>query len=82
MAIDKSIYHWERVVMVQFMRCVDPAHPAATSGAPRGDCPDPDERGYASAAHGPLMSVCLLPHAPRSTGHTLVSPTCSVMSSM
>ena len=57
MAIAKEIYKFERIVPVRFSRLVDPANVATTSGPPRGDSPDLDDRGFFQTVHGPIVGM-------------------------
>lgn len=57
MAINKSIFHQLRIVPLRFTRCADPANADTDSGPARADCPDPDDRGYATAEHAPLLPI-------------------------
>lgn len=57
MALNKSVLHQLRIVPLRFTRCVDPANADTDSGPPRADCPDADDRGYATAEHAPVLPI-------------------------
>lgn len=48
LAVDQA--KWRRVVTVRFER--------AKTGAPDINMPQPDDRGYADATHGPIFGIC------------------------
>lgn len=57
MAITKSIYKWQRVVMVRFSRCPNPRDPRVNSGLPRADAPEIDDRGYTGTDHSSIVGI-------------------------
>lgn len=56
-AITKSIYKWQRVVMVRFSRCPNPRDPRVNSGLPRADAPDVDDRGFTGTDHTSIVGI-------------------------
>src|ERR1043165_632155 len=49
MTISQAVYKWHTFVPVRFSRAV--------VGEPRSDAPDPDDRGFRDAEHGPVMGI-------------------------